>query len=91
MAKTDKQVESLKIPPHSIEAEQSVLGGLMLDNEASKEEEVYVQDHIEQCMVCFEHYEVEKQIRELIRKKIANMPVPEGLAHQIRTKIQFIQ
>ena len=26
--------ESLKIPPHSIEAEQSVLGGLMLDNEA---------------------------------------------------------
>jgi replicative DNA helicase len=34
MAKTDKQVESLKIPPHSIEAEQSVLGGLMLDNEA---------------------------------------------------------
>ncbi len=34
MAKFDKQVESLKIPPHSIEAEQSVLGGLMLDNEA---------------------------------------------------------
>ena len=26
--------ESLKIPPHSIEAEQSVLGGLMLDNQA---------------------------------------------------------
>jgi replicative DNA helicase len=26
--------ESLKIPPHSIEAEQSVLGGLMLDNRA---------------------------------------------------------
>ena len=30
----DKQVDTLKIPPHSIEAEQSVLGGLMLDNEA---------------------------------------------------------
>ena len=28
------QVESLKVPPHSIEAEQSVLGGLMLDNNA---------------------------------------------------------
>lgn len=26
--------ESLKIPPHSIQAEQSVLGGLMLDNQA---------------------------------------------------------
>lgn len=29
----DRAVESLKIPPHSIQAEQSVLGGLMLDNE----------------------------------------------------------
>ncbi len=30
----DSNVEALKVPPHSIEAEQSVLGGLMLDNEA---------------------------------------------------------
>ncbi|MEQ4530698.1 MAG: replicative DNA helicase [Mixta sp.] len=29
----DRQVEGLKLPPHSLEAEQSVLGGLMLDNE----------------------------------------------------------
>lgn len=29
---TDKKVAELKVPPHSIEAEQSVLGGLMLDN-----------------------------------------------------------
>jgi len=30
----DPQLESLKVPPHSIEAEQSVLGGLLLDNSA---------------------------------------------------------
>ncbi|WP_158903124.1 replicative DNA helicase [Burkholderia sp. L27(2015)] len=30
----DPQIESLKVPPHSIEAEQSVLGGLLLDNSA---------------------------------------------------------
>lgn len=29
----DQAIESFKTPPHSIEAEQSVLGGLMLDNE----------------------------------------------------------
>ncbi len=29
----DAQVDAIKVPPHSIEAEQSVLGGLMLDNE----------------------------------------------------------
>jgi replicative DNA helicase len=32
--RVDPQVDSLRIPPHSIEAEQSVLGGLLLDNAA---------------------------------------------------------
>ncbi len=31
----DPQVEAIKLPPHSLEAEQSVLGGLLLDNEAT--------------------------------------------------------
>jgi replicative DNA helicase len=31
----DTQLEALKVPPHSIEAEQSVLGGLLLDNGAA--------------------------------------------------------
>src|SRR6185369_2831631 len=30
----DPQVDALKLPPHSLEAEQSVLGGLLLDNTA---------------------------------------------------------
>ncbi len=32
--KLKKEVDSLKVPPHSFEAEQSVLGGLLLDNQA---------------------------------------------------------
>ncbi|TXI69365.1 MAG: replicative DNA helicase, partial [Limnohabitans sp.] len=31
---TDQQVAQLRVPPHSIEAESSVLGGLLLDNGA---------------------------------------------------------
>ncbi len=31
----DSQVEALKVPPQSMEAEQSVLGGLLLDNDAA--------------------------------------------------------
>ena len=31
----DPQLDRLKLPPHSLEAEQSVLGGLLLDNEAA--------------------------------------------------------
>ena len=30
----DSAVQALKVPPHSVEAEQSVLGGLLLDNSA---------------------------------------------------------
>ncbi|MBB1485244.1 replicative DNA helicase [Oceanospirillum sediminis] len=30
----DNQTEALKVPPHSLEAERSVLGGMLLDNEA---------------------------------------------------------
>lgn len=31
---SDSQLDSLRVPPHSIESEQSVLGGLLLDNAA---------------------------------------------------------
>ena len=48
----DQAVESLKVPPHSIQAEQSVLGGLMLDNQTwdtvadrIAEEDFYRRDH----------------------------------------------
>lgn len=64
---------------------------LMLDNEASKAEEDYVNMHLEKCLVCFEHYQLEKEIRELIKTKLRNLPVPIDLANQIRTQIQFIQ
>ena len=30
---TDRQVAQLRIPPHSVEAESSVLGGLLLDKD----------------------------------------------------------
>ncbi len=42
----DYEVESLKIPPHSIQAERSVLGGLMLDNQTwdSVADKVFVDD-----------------------------------------------
>lgn len=48
----DVRLDALKLPPHSIEAEQAVLGGLLLDNEALdriadviSESDFYRQDH----------------------------------------------
>ena len=52
MAVIDQDTQSLKVPPHSIEAEQAILGGLMLDNskwdvvgDLVLEEDFYRQDH----------------------------------------------
>src|SRR5688572_2863256 len=51
-ANTSSNPDAVKIPPHSIEAEQSVLGGLMLDNRAwdqiadrVRENDFYRHDH----------------------------------------------
>jgi replicative DNA helicase len=49
---SEQMLESLRIPPHSVQAEQSVLGGLMLDNQTWDvvvdrvgEEDFYRKDH----------------------------------------------
>ncbi|WP_416223979.1 replicative DNA helicase [Thiohalophilus sp.] len=49
---TDQATDALKVPPHSIEAEQAVLGGLMIDNSSwdqvadqVTEEDFYRRDH----------------------------------------------
>lgn len=49
---TDNQLAQLRVPPHSVEAEQAVLGGLLLDNQAwdkiadlVNELDLYRQDH----------------------------------------------
>jgi len=51
-ASDDPQIAALRVPPHSIEAEQAVLGGLLLDNTAFdriadllREEDFYRYDH----------------------------------------------
>jgi replicative DNA helicase len=49
---SDPQIDALRVPPHSIEAEQAVLGGLLLDNSAFdrvgdllREDDFYRHDH----------------------------------------------
>lgn len=56
--RADPQMDALRVPPHSIEAEQSVLGGLLLDNAAwdriadiVSEDDFYRYDH----RIIFQH------------------------------------
>jgi len=59
----------------------------MLDNEASDDQEAFFNAHIEKCMVCFAHYNIEIQFRQLIKTKVNHQPIPEELAQEIRLKI----
>ena len=52
VAELSQRVEDLKVPPHSLEAEQSIIGGLMLDNQSwdhiadiVNEQDFYRHDH----------------------------------------------
>lgn len=60
---------------------------LILDNEASEEQEVYFKAHIEKCMSCFAHFNAEKQIRLLLKTKVNRQPCPDLLAKEIKQKI----
>lgn len=60
---------------------------LMLDNEADEDQVNYFTDHIDSCMFCFEQYEVEKHIRELLKTKLSKQPVPSDLAQEIRARV----
>ncbi|MEO1257035.1 MAG: hypothetical protein AAFY41_19440, partial [Bacteroidota bacterium] len=57
---------------------------LILDNESTPAQEDFFFNHIENCMVCFAHYNAEKQIRRLIKMKTKSQIIPVDLAREIR-------
>ena len=59
----------------------------ILDKESTSEEEVKYYSHLDQCWTCFKNYNLETAIRELIKSKIDNKPVPEGLLEKIKFEI----
>ncbi len=64
----DREVSNLRIPPHSIEAESSVLGGLLLDNNVwDRVADLLIESHFYR----YEHQKIFSSIGQLIN---ANRP-----------------
>lgn len=74
----DPAIAALRIPPHSIEAEQSVLGGLMLDNQAWDRMDGLLSEND---FYRDEHRRIFRQIRRLLElgKPADVVTVAEGL------------
>ena len=74
-------IESIKTPPHSIEAEQSVLGGLLLDNEAWDK----VADRV--CEQDFYRYDHRLIFRSIVHLAEDNQPYdPVTLSDWLKTR-----
>ena len=60
---------------------------LLLDNECDAGARERLQCHLENCSSCFEHYEVQRQMKALLQRKCGEA-APEGLRERLRLEIR---
>lgn len=79
---SDKQEE------HCLECETCLkVLQIVLDGEASQDEQLFVQQHIATCEHCCECYATDKELRDCIKSKIERLTVPMDLLSNIKIKI----
>ncbi|GAB3827099.1 hypothetical protein [Pontibacter rugosus] len=61
---------------------------MVIDGEASSEDQKYFNNHIEECVNCFESHQKQKLLKGLISGHLQRVIVPESLAYSIKAKIQ---
>jgi anti-sigma factor (TIGR02949 family) len=61
---------------------------LVIDGEATHEEEDYFYSHILQCMDCSHYFMLEQTIRDALRNKVDKKQAPEDFISQLRMKIK---
>ena len=62
---------------------------MIVDGEANPEQEERFHQHINDCLPCYESYNLEASIKELIQTKIEKKSVPQDLIASIKSKIDF--
>lgn len=60
---------------------------LILDGEATSEQQHYFKSHMDKCMPCFKTYSLDMSIKELVRSRCCGDQVPPGLVEQIKMQI----
>ena len=60
---------------------------LLVDGEASKEQEEYFTSHLDECIPCYNAFNVDKSVKEFIQKKIEKKLVPASLIDKIKSAI----
>ncbi|WP_299822739.1 zf-HC2 domain-containing protein [uncultured Pontibacter sp.] len=61
---------------------------LVIDGEATSEEERFFNTHLEECVSCFETHQKQKLLKGIISGHLKRVIVPESLALSIKARIQ---
>ena len=60
---------------------------LILDGEATSEQQAYFKSHMDICMPCFKSYSLDMMIKELLKSRCCHDAVPSELVEQIKIQI----
>jgi len=60
---------------------------LVIDNESTTTEEAYLRTHLKMCLQCLSQYEIDKELKEVLKLKLEKKQVPVGLSESIRSKL----
>jgi anti-sigma factor (TIGR02949 family) len=63
----------------------------ILDGEENSDSKDTLDSKLAKCQPCFEYYNLEQAIREVLKTKCTKQPVPSELASNIRQKIEEIK
>jgi anti-sigma factor (TIGR02949 family) len=60
----------------------------MLDDESTEDDNAYILRHIDGCYRCYDNFDVENAIREVVKQKSNNVKIPDEVVNEIREKIE---
>ncbi len=63
---------------------------VILDGEATEEQHHYFKRHMDECMPCYKSFELDMQIRQLIKSKCCGGQVPDDLVERIKSQVNSI-
>lgn len=61
---------------------------LIIDDEATEDDQKFFKKHVNECEPCLEHYQVEKSLLEEIKAKIEKKECPEEIVKSIKEKLK---
>jgi anti-sigma factor (TIGR02949 family) len=60
----------------------------VMDGEASKDQEDYFRSHINECLPCFNRYEIDRSVKEVLKLRVEHKEVPSNLVSSIKDKLK---